>query len=100
MKFSFSLGNFNPGGRPGDSQSLAKQVGSSSWSEKAILGALGEFRGIVGATLGIQKVILGVRNSILGMACHDLNNAKTIILRATPGAIPGTDGNGSPHQRF
>ena len=31
-------------------------------SEKAILGALGEFRGILGAALGIQKVILGMQN--------------------------------------
>ena len=28
-------------------------------SEKAILGALGEFRGILGAALGIQKLTLG-----------------------------------------
>ena len=69
-----------------------------SWSEKAILGALGEFRGILGAALGIQKVILGMRNSILGMASHDLINTKTTILGATPGAIPGIDGN--PHERF
>ena len=34
-----------------------------SLGEKAILGALGEFRGILGAALGI-------RNSILGMASH------------------------------
>ena len=31
-----------------------------SRSEKAILGALGEFRGILGATLGIRNSILGV----------------------------------------
>ena len=41
-----------------------------SRSEKAILGALGEFRGILGAALGIQEVILGMRNSSLGMAVH------------------------------
>ena len=69
-----------------------------SRSEKAILGALGEFRGILGAALGIQNSILGIRNSILGMASHDLSNTTTKILRATPGAVPGIHGN--PHQRF
>ena len=59
--------------------------------EKAILGALGEFRGIL-------RVALGIRNSILGMSSHDLSNTKTKILGATPGAIPGTDKN--PHERF
>ena len=68
-----------------------------SWSEKAILGALGEFRGILGAALGIRNSILGIRNSILGMASHDLSNTKTRILGATPGAIPRIDGN--PHER-
>ena len=48
-----------------------------SRSEKAILGALGEFRGILGAALGIRNSILGIRNFILGMASHDLSNAKT-----------------------
>ena len=69
-----------------------------SRSEKAILGALGEFRGILGAALGIRNSILGMRNSILGMASHDLSSTKTTILGATPGAIPGIDGN--PHERF
>ena len=69
-----------------------------SRSEKAILGDLGEFRGILGAALGIQNSILGIRNSSLGMASHDLNNTKTTILGATPGAIPGIDGH--PHERF
>ena len=32
------------------------------------------------------------------MASHDLSNTKTAILGATPGAIPGIDGN--PHERF
>ena len=66
----------------------------------AILRALGEFRrGILGAALGIQNSVLGIRNSILGMACHGLSNStKTTILGATPGAIPGIDGN--PHERF
>ena len=32
------------------------------------------------------------------MASHDLSNTKTIILGATSGAIPGTDGN--PRERF
>ena len=66
--------------------------------EKAILGALGEFRGILGAALGIQKPILRMRSSILGMASHDLSNTKSIILGATPGAILGIDGH--PHERF
>ena len=39
-----------------------------------------------------------MQNPILGMASHDLCNAKTRILGATPGAIPGIDGN--PHGRF
>ena len=69
-----------------------------SRSEKAILGALGEFRGILGAALGIQKLILGMQNSILRMASHDLSNTKTTILGATLGAIPGIDGN--PHERL
>ena len=69
-----------------------------SRSEKAILGALREFRGILGATLGIRNSILGIRNSILGMASHDLSNMKTTILGATPGAIPGIHGN--PHEKF
>ena len=69
-----------------------------SRSEKAILGALGEFRGILGATLGIQNSILGIQNSILGMASQDLSNTNTTILGATPGAIPGIDGN--PRERF
>ena len=69
-----------------------------SRSEKAILGALGAFRGILGATLGIRNSILGIRNSILGMASHHLSNTKTTILGATPGAIPGIDGN--PHRRI
>ena len=34
-----------------------------------------------------------MRNPILGMASHDLSNTKTTILGATPGAIPGIDGN-------
>ena len=69
-----------------------------SRSEKAILGALGEFRGILGAALGIQNSTFGIRNSIFGMASHDLSNTKTTILGATPGAIPGIDGH--PHERF
>ena len=32
------------------------------------------------------------------MASHDLCNVKTRIVGATPGAIPGIDGN--PHERF
>ena len=43
-----------------------------SQSEKAILGALGVFQGILGAALGVQKIIFGMRNPILGMASHDL----------------------------
>ena len=64
-----------------------------SRSEKAILGALGEFRGILGAALGVQKIILGMRNPILGMVSRDLSNAKATILGATPGAISGIFGN-------
>ena len=66
-----------------------------SQSDKAILGALREFRGILGATLAIQKVILGMRNSILRMASHDLSNTETTILGATLGAIPGIGGSDS-----
>ena len=69
-----------------------------SRSEKAILGALGEFRGILGAALGIGNSILGIRNSILGMASHDLINTKPTILGATLGAIPGIAAN--PPERF
>ena len=32
------------------------------------------------------------------MASHDLSNTGAKILGATPGAIPGIDGN--PHERF
>ena len=67
-----------------------------SRSEKAILGALGEFRGILGAALGIRNSILGIRNSILGMASYDLINTKPTILGATLGAIPGIAAN--PHE--
>ena len=35
---------------------------------------------------------------MLGMASHDLGNTKTTLLGATPGAIPGIDGN--PHEIF
>ena len=66
--------------------------------EKAILGAQGEFRAILGATLGVQKLIIGMRNPILGMVSHDLSNAKTTILGATLGAIPGIAAN--PPERF
>ena len=69
-----------------------------SRSEKAILGALGEFRGILGAALGVGNSILGIRNSILGMASHDLINTKPTILGATLGAIPGIAAN--PPERF
>ena len=80
---------------PGDHPNFHEK---RSRSEKAILGALGAFRGILGAALGVQRIILGMRNPVLGMASRDLCNAKTTILRATPGAIPGIDGN--PHGRF
>ena len=66
--------------------------------ERAILGALGEFRGILGAALGIGNSILGIRNSILGMVSHDLTNTKPTILGATLGAIPGIAAN--PPERF
>ena len=46
----------------------------------------------------MRNSILGIRNSILGVASHDLRNTKTTILGATPGAIPGIDGN--PHEIF
>ena len=69
-----------------------------SRSERAILGALGEFRGILGAALGVGNSILGIRNSILGMASHDLINTKPTILGATLGAIPGIAAN--PPERF
>ena len=69
-----------------------------SRSEKAILGALGEFRGILGVALGIGNSILGLRNSVLGMASHDLSNMKTTILGATLRTIPGIAAN--PPERF
>ena len=56
------------------------------------------FWAILGAAFGVQKIILGMGNPIVGMASHDLCNAKTTILGATPGAIPGIDGN--PHGTF
>ena len=65
--------------KPGNHPNFRK---NALGSEKAILGALGEFRGILGAALGIQSSILGIRNSILGMASHDLSNTKTKILGA------------------
>ena len=58
-----------------------------SRSEKAILGALGEFRGIP-------------KNSILGMASHDLINTKPTILGATLGAIPGIAANPPERSSF
>ena len=66
-----------------------------AYHEICYLGALGEFRTILGEALGIRNSILGIRKSILRMASHDLSNTKTTILGATPGAIPGIDGN--PH---
>ena len=69
-----------------------------SRSERAIFGALGALWGILGATLGIRDSILGIRNSILEIASHDLSNTNTTILGATPGVIPGVDGN--PHENF
>ena len=38
-------------------------------------------------------MILRMQKLILGMASHHLCNAKPTILGATPGAIPGIDGN-------
>ena len=76
--------------KPGDHPNFRK---NGSRSEKAILGALGEFRGILGAALGIGNSILGIRNPILGMASHDLINTKATILGATLGAIPGIAAN-------
>ena len=68
--------------------------GKRSRSEKAILGALGELRGILGAALGVQKMTLGLQNHILGMAPHGLSNVKTTTL----GAIPRNAAN--PPERF
>ena len=69
-----------------------------NFKKKALRGKKRPFSelGILGAALGLQKMILGMRNPILGMASHDLSdlcNAKTTILGATPGAIPGIHGN-------
>ena len=58
----------------------------------------GEFQGILGAALGVRKTISRNEPSILGMASHDLSNAKTTILRATLGAVPGNGAN--PIERF
>ena len=68
-------------------------------SEKAILGALGEFRGILGAALGIQELHsrnakFHSRNGISRLEQYE----KPQILGATPGAIPGIDWN--PNERF
>ena len=81
--------------KPGDHPQFQEK---RSRSERAILGALGEFRGILGAALGIGNSILGIRNSILGMASHDFINTKPTILGATLGAIPGIAAN--PPERF
>ena len=59
---------------------------------------MGAFRGVLGAALGVRKTILEMRNPILGLASHDLCNAETRILGATPGAIPAIYGN--PRERF
>ena len=54
-----------------------------SRSEKAILRALGDFRGILAATLANLTLILRIHNSILGMASRDFSNTrKTTILEA------------------
>ena len=63
--------------------------------KKAILGALGRK---FSEQLSEFKNPFSERNSILGMAFHDLSSTKTTILGATPGAIPGIDGN--PPERF
>ena len=93
------------------SQKSARSFPSEAWgspqfqekrsrSEKAILGALGEFRGILGAALGIGNSILGIRKTILGMASRDLINTKPTILGATLGAIPGIGIAANPPERF
>ena len=46
--------------KPGHDPNFRKTVGPESRSEKAILGTLGKFWGILGATIRIQEVILGI----------------------------------------
>ena len=60
----------------------------------------GEVPGILRAALGVQKILLGMRNPILGMASHDLCNAKTTILGAVLGAIPGIAANPPERSSF
>ena len=61
--------------KPGDHPNFKKK---RCRSEKAIVGALREFRGVLVAALGIRKAILGTPKSILGMASHDLSNTLTL----------------------
>ena len=70
-KLSERKGHSRSSGRvPGYSRSSSQSSENNSWNE----------------------------NPILGMAARDLSNAKTTILGATLGAIPGIDAN--PHERF
>ena len=58
----------------------------------AILGALGEFRGMFRAKLGTQKMTLRMQKTILGwhLTSREVNNT---ILGTTPGTTPGINGN-------
>ena len=79
---------------PGNDQKMAPRTAP----RKSLSGSQNQKPGTLGAALEVQKITIGMQNSILGKASHDLCNAKTTILGATSGAIPGNDGN--PHERF
>ena len=53
----------------------------------------GRVPGYSGSSYRSSKHTSRNEKSILGIASLDLSNTKTTILGATPGAIPGIDGN-------
>ena len=85
-------------------QTTLQKPGNHPNFRKNALGAtrpfseLWESSGVFSAAFGVQKTVLGMRNPIIGMASRDLSNAKTTILGATLGAIPGN--GGKPNERF
>ena len=68
-------------------------------SDKAILGALGVFQGILGAALGMQEVTLGTRNSILRIyGISQLEQYEKHNSQSHSGSDSQIDEN--PHERF
>ena len=81
--------------KPGDHPNFQK----NALGVKRPFSELSENSGVFSEKLSEFNVILGMRKSILGMASHEfIEQYETTILGATPGVIPGIDGN--PAERF